>query len=1079
MTQPVPRSAGGIFRSLPSSITGPEPQNPAPWNQVGQVDADRIRALADQIVTVFLNSLPSNYVSQTKGPYYVQQFQAAAEELARIQTMLEDAYEDSDYNFTRPEVLFQFLATLVFPNTQAGLPEVEGDITYRQFLKRMVGLLLQGSKKTTLIGGVEALTDAEVGIIQASDFIGKPGVGWTLADQFLFEVTVSKTRRTTDTSAMSVAAHYHTLSIDINGNGSTTSSVYDSGSGPSHTHTVSDFAVSEAAGTGQAEHTHDLLSDFPDLPVVLQSNVALVMNALDPAHTLYNYKNLFREVFKKFTDSVTSWSMGGYYYDDMRHNWGGVGSITGTAGMISPDGYTFFDQTRGFNSIKPWSTLTIPTSPTPSPTSHIPRERSYKVRQILTFPYGDDPTARPYFTSPSGLSGSATVTNGAFVDPSQDFSMAVVDETLTMVSGPNAGTYILYTLLGLGGGPVGSSPGPATSVVPYASFLKVTPRLVGPTSGITYSVEVDRLGKKVPNDVTEDVSPQFFDGPGPYSNILVSNGPLVKNWGDSTPADINDVLVRYDSAPQQVSSINPYNGTITLLTPIPGFAPGSHTVTVSYFWMDTPTFGLMGLNNPGLVLNQWDKPSGRGATSAATTEIGGYRTARFSMRTVLGVQPKTDEPLSIAYRFLAFDKGYSAVLNSPSTLLLNQIPGSVSVPYAEQEVNNQSVDYEATAIPADPWVKVGIVSSSVYQNSYYMAANGLGYWKQDLPLVANPTISMAARLMVGTPLHPDGIFTGVGFGFHNNQRLYFAGALSVTNAFTGSPLRHIGILIRPGELSDHNSWLIGPQAPGVIQANVGAPVNVVIAPTSSLPTLIGTGNKFQITDGGQTGVYTITDVYHESGNTTMVVTPPFPADPSLLGNKYCTLYFDVPWDVGFSTWRLYVNTRSQSVQLLFGGSSGSSVSISTQTVASPAYLGPDVLPEGYGRALFGSVSRIANSTSYWDFIRAQSTPDGSYLFSRGTIIDTTMSVDPEDAEWYVTTPFGNSSVLSNILSLNSTPAEPGLGTSYGFSYTDIFLNGRRVVALDANLEVLRDTAEYGHALNRIEHCADHQGVQEP
>jgi hypothetical protein len=140
----------GLYRFFPPSVYGPAPQNPAPFDLHGQVDLDRVKSLADQIVTVFLNSLPSNYVSQVKGPYYVQQFQAAAEELAKIQVLLSDAYEDSDYDFTRTEVLYQFLATLVFPDSgKSGLPQIDGDLTYRDFLKRMVALLLQGSKPYT------------------------------------------------------------------------------------------------------------------------------------------------------------------------------------------------------------------------------------------------------------------------------------------------------------------------------------------------------------------------------------------------------------------------------------------------------------------------------------------------------------------------------------------------------------------------------------------------------------------------------------------------------------------------------------------------------------------------------------------------------------------------------------------------------------------------------------------------------------------------------------------------------------------------------------------------------------------
>ena len=277
----------GLYRFFPPFVYGPEPQNPAPFNLHGQIDLDRVRALADQIVRVFLNSLPSNYVSQTKGPYYVQQFQAVAEELAKIQVLLADAYEDSDYDFTRTEVLYQFLATLVFPDApNAGLPEINGDISYREFLKRMVALLLQGSKGVTLVQGIEALTDANVTLLQKVGFLSEPGVLWTMADQFTFEVSVEKYNRTLSTTALSVTEHYHTVIVNALGAGQTVDPVYASGSGPAHAHSIVDFVVIDGAGTGQAQHTHDLLSTFPDLPVVLQRNVALVVQGRSGAESL-------------------------------------------------------------------------------------------------------------------------------------------------------------------------------------------------------------------------------------------------------------------------------------------------------------------------------------------------------------------------------------------------------------------------------------------------------------------------------------------------------------------------------------------------------------------------------------------------------------------------------------------------------------------------------------------------------------------------------------------------------------------------------------------------------------------------
>lgn len=1063
----------GLYRFFPPSVYGPAPQNPAPMDLHGQVDRARVKTLADQIVTVFLNSLPSNYVSQTKGPYYVQQFMAAAEELARVQVLLNDAYEDTDYDFTRPEVLFQFLATLVFPDADnQGLPQIDGDLTYREFLKRMVALLLQGSTAVTLVGGVEALTDANVSLLEKFKYLNDPGVLWTMADQFTFEVDVSKFNNTGPTTALLVTTHYHTVTVSVTGEGVTGAAVYSAGSGPEHTHDITDFVVQEGNGTGQNAHTHDLISAFPDLPVILQRNVGLVLQALDPASTLYEYRNLFRENLRGLiTDQVTQADLEAYYYEDFRRDWSGVKAITGTNGVVGADRYLFQDPTLSFRSVGVGSELVVPVTPAPLPSTYLPREHRYKVSAVLSFPYGDDPVARAYTTSPTGLTGSVTVTNGAFTDTSVNFALCVEGETLTVATGPNAGTYLLETLVGLNGGPVGGSGlGPTTSVRPAPSFLRVAPRIMTAGTSIAYSVAVDRLGARTPQTVTnEDVSSQFYgDGVATFTTLLTALGPLVKGWGDATPASTADVVVLYDGTQQTVSAVNPYTGEITLAAPVISFAPGAHMVTVSYQWFSVPVTGMAGLNTKGLTLNKWSLRGGRNTTSPTYTGYGGgFAGTRFPMGVTLGRFARRAPILQIAHRFIGFEKGYTAGLNSPTTMLLNQSPGRVSVPYATADVTPQNFRYEGNAFPTDPWVSVGGVQGFVNGEFYTLVDNvptEVAYWKRDFPLPTSTNVVMAARIQV-TGYVPDGVFTGVGFGFHNNQRLFFVGALTVTNPVTATALRHVGVLLRPGKLSELTSWTVGPNAFGqVLKPETGATLGTVTVPTASIPTLLSAGDKFQVLEGTQTGVYTITDLYQSStGNTFLVVSPMFPADPELFGNRDVTMYFDTGWDDGLCTWRLYANTRSQSVSLVFGGKSGSTTTVESGTVASPAYLGPDILPEGYGRALWGSIDRLATNTTVWDFVRCASTPDGAYTFSRGTVVDTTMSADPEDGDWYLETPFGDSHTTAGTLTLTSTPADAGLGTSYGYGYTDPFLNGRRVAAFDAKFSVERDTAGVGGA----------------
>ncbi len=268
------RSNTGIDHIVPESVRGPEPQNPVVGE--GQTYQDRVTALSSQIVSVFLNSLPSNYVSEVEGPNYAAHFRAVAEELARIQILLTDAYEDTDFDFTRSEVLFQFLGSLVFPDAETqGTPDPSsfvddgvqgGDTVYRAFLKRMVALLLRGSGVDTVAEGVGELTDAEVRLLERVQYVGQPGVGWTPLDESTVDIEVSKHRRTSPTEDTGVLLHYHAVTVDEMGDGESGAAIYALGSGPSHTHGILGWAVQEGHGTGQPDHTHVLFSDFSTAP---------------------------------------------------------------------------------------------------------------------------------------------------------------------------------------------------------------------------------------------------------------------------------------------------------------------------------------------------------------------------------------------------------------------------------------------------------------------------------------------------------------------------------------------------------------------------------------------------------------------------------------------------------------------------------------------------------------------------------------------------------------------------------------------------------------------------------------------
>lgn len=451
-------------------------QNPAPVGGRGQDRIDKKRQQVDRVMEVFMQLLPSNYVSQVTGPFYTIQMQAAAEQIAEFQLTAQEAFGDRMYDYMRGEFLFQLLGSLVFPDaTTDGYPNLKGDITYRDFLREMVKLLLAGATKETQEGGLALLSDAEFEVIEKviearhtkkrvwNEATGEwdlvPGSAWGLEDQFEFEVNVSYLDPDTGTQR------------------------------------------------------------FPEQPFVLSENVRIVLRALKPAHTLYDYRHLFTESFGTLFSDSASWNLSNYHYADFRRFCCGAKWVAGENGETLTDRRLFSDVTREFDQISAGADLVLLTGPNSihsggkegtSASSDRRQVGRYRVEEVRYFPVGDDATARAYTTTPSGLTGTATVSGTDIEDAAQDWSQAAEGEVLTFADGPNAGSYRLKTLLGNNGGPVGKAAGPATRVRVAPCLLRLDRRMRYAATGQSYTVAVDRLGVQEPRAVQEEDATRFF-----------------------------------------------------------------------------------------------------------------------------------------------------------------------------------------------------------------------------------------------------------------------------------------------------------------------------------------------------------------------------------------------------------------------------------------------------------------------------------------------------------------------------------------------------------------------------------------
>ena len=60
-------------------------QNPSLWEKDSQDHKRKVQEQVERVMTVFRQLIPSNYVSNVPGPFYMTQFQSAAEQIADFQ----------------------------------------------------------------------------------------------------------------------------------------------------------------------------------------------------------------------------------------------------------------------------------------------------------------------------------------------------------------------------------------------------------------------------------------------------------------------------------------------------------------------------------------------------------------------------------------------------------------------------------------------------------------------------------------------------------------------------------------------------------------------------------------------------------------------------------------------------------------------------------------------------------------------------------------------------------------------------------------------------------------------------------
>lgn len=587
------------------------------------------------------------------------------------------------------------------------------------------------------------------------------------------------------------------------------------------------------------------------------------------------------------------------------------------------------------------------------------------------------------------------------------------------------------------------------------------------------------------------------------TSVETKKGPLVKGWGDATPATKLDVHLYVNGVEVEVVDVNPFMGWITPAVPIPLMPPGTMTVEVDYKWFPSPTFVLSQLNYPGAVLNQvgcktnCPAPKSKGQFLGGTYSPPGYK---FPMGVVLGpFPPPTQMPLLRSPRHVGFEHAYTSALNSPTTLLLNEHPHKPARPYNTIDNEGVVIFYEGSAPPLEEgWVLVGeedpipdpappyIDPDALEKGFFQLLKDTSGSYEtghttiytQEVESYTSSSIVIVTRLQIQRDvLEFHGVFTGVGFGAHTNNHLYMVGALEINGVM------HLGVLQEPARMEERESWALAYEMDLQVIAPNQATVSTDLVPTLVFERLRSDDVvRIQILDGPQAGVYTIQSILALSDETSaLVMVETFPADYLLWGNAYVTGYLEIAWDgEGFderpTTYRLTIQEDTKTLprgraSLFVGGSlTGKALDVpGIPDLAIPPDSILTLVTGTQGQIFWGSLDRQTQNLSDWYFFRYGATPAQNRIHSRGLVVFAEMNEVPEKDPkniWYVTQNFGarkiDASADNLLLQATSSSLEEGadgLDLTFGYGRLEPFLD--HTMNLDVDVKFQVDTGILG------------------
>jgi hypothetical protein len=307
---------------------------------------------------------------------------------------------------------------------------------------------------------------------------------------------------------------------------------------------------------------------------------------------------------------------------------------------------------------------------------------------------------------------------------------------------------------------------------------------------------------------------------------------------------------------------------------------------------------------------------------------------------------------------------------------------------------------------------------------------------------------MAARL-AAVQWESDGVFTGLGFGAHDDLHLYLVGLLEING------VKHLGVLQTPQRPDLETSWDVQPALSGVVLSS-----NTI---QTTISNLLYPGSTFQILNGLQAGVYTVADCgVSDTGEIT--INESFPVNPEIEGGRDVTLHPEIDY-TKVDTIRF--QATDGSLQLFVQDYTSDLIIV----LGSPALTNLLIPTDEQGGVFFGSLSREATNESQWYFVQSSIQSVNATSYFKGIIVAAEMSRLPQDDEnhpWYLTEDFGYSKIdTGNVLLLKSTSGQANINTTFGYARQEPFLIPQNFIDLDATFKLDTSNLAYGDSEIRI------------